>query len=119
VHAVSINVRGSLGSREAIDIFLQEVVSHWRCLDMLFCPELDFCCDDGVAYDLGQGWSRHYAGEGSRAFGLWMTPWLGQRSVQAVYQGRSVAVNLEGIGARVHQFTFFAFGSRFIGGRSS
>ena len=42
VRAVSINVRGTLGSREAVDSLLREVTSQWPDLDMLFCAELDF-----------------------------------------------------------------------------
>ena len=105
MHAVSINVRGTLGTREAIDVLLREVAGQWPCLDMLFCAEFDFFGED-VAYDLGQGWSRYYAGEGSRAFGLWRSSRFRQQSIQTVCQGRSVAVNLEGIGAKVHQFIF-------------
>ena len=70
LRVVSINVRGTLGSSEAADTLLQEVTEQWPDLDVLFCAEFDFFGED-VRYVLGDGWSRFYAGEGSRAFGLW------------------------------------------------
>ena len=48
---------------------------------------------------MGEGWTRFYAGEGSRAFGVWVWTRVRHCGIETLRQGRPVAEKMQGKGA--------------------